>query len=74
MGVDYYSCENCSESYCEDNLTYCCFCDKHLCNDCMDEKSWQYDKDNFDLDKNGKNIKPDNYNFISCNKIEQINK
>ena len=44
----------------------------------MDKRSRQNDEDEFDFeqDENGKYIKPDDYNCLYCNKIEQkkINK
>ena len=68
MAIDYRTCENCFNIICEGYIINCNFCGKDICHDCMDEKTQDYI---FECDINGNIIKPDDYNCILCDNIEQ---
>ena len=50
-------------------MTPCEFCFQYLCEICIDKV--YKNKDKFKQDENGNYIKPDDYNCILCNKLEQ---
>jgi uncharacterized protein YlaI len=65
----FYNCGNCNKIYRIDNMTYCCFCKRNVCNDCF--KGDPIDEDELKQDDNDY-IKLDDYACDSCDKRIQL--
>ena len=69
---DYEICDNCLKIFNYEQLNPCEFCFQYLCEICLDKV--YKNKEDFEYDADDNLIKPDGYNCISCNKIEQEKK
>jgi len=74
MSKYFCNCGNCDQIESYDYMTFCHFCDYHICNECVcygvDEDGFHVEltEDDLKRDENGKFIKPYDYNCDSCNK------
>ena len=65
MGFDYGVCGWCKRVTKFTYMKYCNFCEKFICEQCEDDDEI-IDDEYLECDQNGKFIKPDDYNCISC--------